>query len=596
MFAADPGGGSITGLSIRQHCELLRMQYETERSSYTAHWKDLNDYFCPRRARFYISDVNKGDKRNQKIADSTAPRCVRTIQAGMQSGVSSPARLWFQLRTPDSDLNEREDVQEWLYEVEQRIHLVMQRSNFYKTLSILYGDIAVFATGAMGIFEDDETVIRCYDYPIGMYSCGNDEKNKVRTFIRTFRMTTQQVVQKWGNIRQGKPDFERGEPSKIPNFVQSNWKQRFMAAWVDLCQCITPNVVFSADRFESQYKKYMQVYYVLGAANQAVDPNMQGVLEQQGFNEFPIVVARWEKNSEDVYGTNSPGMLSLPDVKELQVWRKRMSQGLEIMIKPPLNADANIASKRSVVPGDINYGALNAQGQSKFAPTYQVPFERAIEPVRETIADLRQVVKEGMYNDLFVLFLNDEQAQPDTATEVAEKKEEKLLALGPMLEGLDEDVFNPGIDRIFNIMGRKGLIPPAPAAMQGQPLRVEYISIMHAAQKQVGVSSVERFAGFVNQIAQVAPEVLDIVDDEELIRTHAEFMSIPPKLLRTPEAIAAIRDARAKAQQQQAAAEQAPGLAKALKDGGQAPENERPQHCRRDGNPAGACRPMRMKR
>lgn len=578
-YVADPGGGSIAGLSYRQQCELLRYQFETERSTFISHWQDLNDFFCPRRARFYISDVNKGDKRNRKIVDSTAPRCVRTLQAGMMSGVSSPARNWFQLRTPDETLNEQEDVKEWLYDVENRIHMVMARSNFYKQLSVLYGDIGVFATGAMGIFEDDQTVIRCSDYPIGMFSAGNDARQQVRTFIRTFRLTVQAVVERWGNIdpKTGKPDFMDGRSTMIPPVVQTLWRQRFVAAWIDLVQCIQPNVAYSPDKFESKYKKFVQVYYVLGATSQSVDPNIQGVLEINGYDEFPIIVARWERNSEDVYGTNCPGMVALGDVKELQIWRKRMSQGLEIMIKPPMNADAQLRSaKTSIVPGDIVFGGINAQGQAKFTPAYQVPFAAAMQPLNEAMADLRNAINEDMYTDLFILFAHDEQAQPDTATEVAEKKEEKLLALGPMLENLDEDVFNPAIDRIFNIMGRKGLLPPAPEALQGQALKVEYISIMHQAQKQAGIASVERFAGFVGQIAQVNPEVLDYVDDEELIRTHADAMGIPPKILRTPEAVAQIKKARTDAQQQQQGAEMAAQLGKASKDGGVAPQEGSP--------------------
>lgn len=580
-YAADPGGGSIAGLSIRQQCELIRYQMETERATFIGHWQELNDFFFPRRARFYITDRNKGDRRNRRIVDSTAPRCVRTLQAGLMSGVSSPARNWFQLRTTDDDLNEQEDVKEWLYDVENRIHLVMARSNFYKQLSVLYGDIGVFGTGAMGIFEDDKTVIRCSDYLVGMFAAGNDDRNQVRTFSRTFSMTVAQVVQRWGNIdpKTGKPDFmdHRKASSMIPEVVQSLWRQRFISAWIDLVQMIQPNVSYSPDKFESKYKRFVQVYYVLGATNQGVDPNVQGVLEITGFDEFPVVVARWDRAGEDVYGTNCPGMLALGDVKELSVWRKRNAQGLEILIKPPMNADTALrAAKTSIVPGDIVWGGVNAQGQSKFSPAFQVPYDRAIEAVLQGIKELQQSIEQCMYADLFLLFAHDEQAQPDTATEVAEQKEEKLLALGPMLENLDEDVFDPAIDRIFNIMSRKGLLPPAPQALQGQPLKVEYISIMHQAQKMAGIASLERFAGFAGQIAQVNPEVLDIVDDDALIRVHADAMGIPPKVLRTPEAVAQIKNARARAQAQAAAADQAPKLAKAAKDGGVAPQEGSP--------------------
>jgi len=54
---------------------------DSERSSFITHWKDIGDFILPRRTRFSTSDSNKGDKRNQKIVDSTATlscgRCDR---------------------------------------------------------------------------------------------------------------------------------------------------------------------------------------------------------------------------------------------------------------------------------------------------------------------------------------------------------------------------------------------------------------------------------------------------------------------------------------------------------------------------------------
>lgn len=576
-FAADPGGGSIAGLSIRQQCELFRMQYETERSSFISHWQDLSDHIFPRRTRFWVGDVNKGGKRYQKIVDSTATKAALSAAAGMMSGISSPSRPWFQLRTPDDDINEREDVKEWLYDVEQRILTVLSRSNFYKKLEILYGDIAVFGTGAIGIFEDDKTVIRCYDYPLGTFSCGNDARLQVRTFIRSFRLNVQQVVEKWGNIdpKTGKPDFDRGEKSAIPTVVQSLWKQRYVAAWIDLVQAVIPNVAYDPDKFDARYKKYLQVYYVLGATTQGVDPDIQGVLERSGFDEFPVLVARWEVNSEDVYGTNCPGMLALGDVKEVQVYRKRLSQGIEVMIKPPMTADPSLRSARtSTVPGDITFGGLNAQGQRKFQPAYEVNFAQAIEPTRLSIEALQKSIDETFYKDLFLMFADDDRDK--TATEVNEMKSEKLLMLGPVLEQLDEDIFDPGIDRVFNIMARKRLIPPAPQVLQGQPLRVEYTSIMHQAQKQVALGGIERGASFIAQVGQVHPEIFDIVDDDEMVRIHWDSLGNPPKVLRAPDKVQAIRAQRASAQAAQQKAENAPLLAKAAKDGGVAPQEGSP--------------------
>lgn len=578
-YVGDPGNqGSVAGLSIRQRCELFRMQFETERSTFISHWQELSDFIFPRRARFYIADVNKGDKRFNKIIDSTATKAARTLAAGMMSGVSSPARPWFRLSAPDPDLNEKAEVKEYLHEVEERMHMVFAKSNFYKKLTILYGDIGVFGTGCISIEEDDKTVIRCRDFPNGTYFIGNDQFLQPRIFGRTFRLNVQQVVEKWGDIKQGKPDFMREDAkagSRIPGVVQGLWKRKAIAAWVDIVHMVIPNHLYDESKFESRFKQYLEVYYIWGAGNVKVDINDEtlGLLQTKGYDEFPLLPARWEVNSEDVYGTNCPGMIALGDIKEAQTLRKRGSQGLEKMINPPMTAPTNMRSaKLSLLPGEVNF--QNIRGDQKgFAPAHEINFAPAMAPLRENLTDVRESIREAFYVDLF-LQLSQSDRREITAREIDERHEEKLLALGPMLEQLDEDVFNPAIDRTFNIMNRKMLLPPPPPVLHGVTLKVEYISIMHQAQKQVALSAIERFAGFINQVAQTAPEVLDYIDDEELVRSYADASGVPPKLLRSPDAVAALRQARAKAQQQQQAAENVPKLAGAAKDLAQSPTGD----------------------
>src|SRR5438309_514522 len=97
-FAASFGGSADltqSSISVRRRCEIRRAQMETERATFIAHWRELNDFIRPRRGRFFVSDVNKGDRRTQKIVDSTATFAARTASAGMMSGLTSPARPWF---------------------------------------------------------------------------------------------------------------------------------------------------------------------------------------------------------------------------------------------------------------------------------------------------------------------------------------------------------------------------------------------------------------------------------------------------------------------------------------------------------------------
>jgi len=569
---ANVGGRDVKGvpgyqISLRQQCEQLRGQLWLELGTFISLYRTLGQFILPRRPRFTTADVNKGDRRDGAIIDSTATSSAGTLAAGMMAGVTSPARPWFQLRTGNAELDEKETVKEWLYEVQRRMETVFLRSNLYNKLPILYKDMAVFATGAIAIMEDDDSVIRAYDFPIGSYGVANDDKLRVRTFLRMFRLSVGQVVQRWANVKGGVPDFQRGEPSVVSVTVQNLYNRNTLQAWVDIVHVIRPNISYDGTKIDPKYKKFEDIYYELGSPNQPTDANLYGLLQHSGFDEFPILVGRWEVNSEDVYGTMCPGIQTIGDIKQLQMGEKRSAQAIEKQINPPLVAPARMNNiKISTIPGDVSYDSGSDIAQS-IRPMYQVNFN--VTQLEEKQQQVRERIKHGFFEDLFLMLANLDKSDI-TATEILERKEEKLLAVGPVLEQLNQDVLDPLIDRTFAIMARKGLLPEAPQELQGAGLRVEYVSVMAQAQKSVGISSLERFAGFVNQIAQTAPDVLDQIDDVELINQYADATGVPPKILRSADVVAQIRQAKAQAAAKQQAAANAPMLGKAAKDLSQA--------------------------
>jgi hypothetical protein len=78
-----------------------------------------------------------------------------------------------------------------------------------------------------------------------------------------------------------------------------------------------------------------------------------------------------------------------------------------------------------------------------------------------------------------------------TATEVAERHEEKLLMLGPVLERLHNELLDPLIDTTFSRMIEAGAVPPPPEELLGVELNVEYVSVMAQAMKLTGITSIE---------------------------------------------------------------------------------------------------------
>lgn len=556
MTTPNTGQPAAT-LTLRQRYELLRSQLDDERSSFISHWKELTDFIQPRRGRFTVGDNNRGDRRSHKILDSSATLAARTTAAGMQGGISSPARPWFRLSTADLKLNEMAAVKEWLYETTVRMRMVLLRSNFYKVSPQVYKDLAVFGTGAMAVLEDEDKVIRCQSFPIGSYWIANDENLQVRVFMREFTMSVRQLVGRFGY-------------DKVSQSVKDNWDRAQYETRYEIMHVVAPNTEYdpTKDSLQSKDLPFKSCYYERGSHKNGETKGVHEVkelLEEKGFHEFPVLCPRWETTAEDTYGTDCPGMTALADIKMLQTGEKRSLQGLDKIVNPPLVGPTTLRGNRvSLMPGDVTYN--DAQTTQGLRPIHETNLR--LDQLENKQSQVRYRIDRAFFVDLFQMlqYADEEKGkQPVTAEEIRVRQEEKMLILGPVLENLNGDLFDPLIDRVFAIMERRGMLPPIPSELEGQPLRIEYVSIMAQAQKLIGLGSLERFSQFIVPLAQIDPSVLDKVDRDEIIDQYAENAGVPPSVIVPDEEVAQIRQARAAAAQKQAAVQQVSEAAKGAK-------------------------------
>ena len=570
---ASPKTEREKGKTSRRSLDFLKSQLKLERSSFDSHYRDLGENILPRRLRFDLSENNRGDKRHNNIYDNSALSAARTLSAGLMSGVTSPARDWFKLASPDITLNENEEVKQWTHIVQKRMHSFFLRSNLYNKLPIVYKDMGVFGTSALFIEEDFDSLMRVYTFPIGSYWVGTDPIGRVNKFCREIRMTVDQVVEKFGRIIPN--DRSKIVWDNISDRTRSLFENGNTEAWIDVTHIIRPNPFYNPNKKGSKFKKYQSVYYEFSSQSTSGSQQSSGIgvddhklLMEDGYDYFPVLCPRWELSGEDVYGTNCPGMTALGDVKQLQLGERRALQAIEKMVNPPLTGPTSLKKQAvSHLPGDITYYDVR-EGQQGLRSLYEVNFR--LDQLEGKQQQTRERISRAFYEDLFLMLAQSDRRQI-TAREIEERHEEKLLALGPVLEQLNQDLLDPLIDIAFILMEKQGYIPEPPDAIQGAELRVEYISIMSQAQKLVGIATMDRFVGTVGNMASIHPSVLEKINGDQVIDQYGEMLSVPPGIIRSDEEVASSRQAQAEAQAQQAQAEQAVQMAKASKDLAQAP-------------------------
>lgn len=546
--------------------EAIYSALEAERTSFTAQWREIGDHILPTRPRFTVTDANKGDRKNQKIIDNTPVLAIRTLKSGMHGGLTNPARPWFRLTVADQEMAEMPNIKNWLQTVTNRMVTMLLRSNIYKCLPQVYEALGGFGTAAMFVGEDfeDET-IRGYVFPVGSYVLGLDAKGRVRVFGRRYQMTVLQIVEKYGmdEGRSKKIDWSRISPQ-----VKALYQNQELTARIEICHMIMPNSAFQKDGFFAWQKRYVSYTYERGSCNGKPYGNNErsaaGYLEETGYDIFPVLAPRWATGDGDVYATSCPGMDAVGDCKQLQLGERKKMQAIEKKVTPPMKASAqNSGVKPNHVPGETTHVA-ERDVAGGVVPMYLINFD--ITELEGTQNQCRERINNAFYVPLFLMISNDERNQRATAMEIGVKQEEKLLALGPVLESVNGDLLDQLIDILFEVGMRQGQFPEAPEELQGSMLKVEYISIMAQAQKLQGVGVVERLLGIIGQVAQFKPRILDKLDEDQVADILAEMLSAPMGMIRDDQQVEESRAQQAQEQAAAAAPVQAAEMAKTAKD------------------------------
>ena len=497
----------------------------SERATWWSHWQEVTTYLLPRIGRYFQQDRNKGHRRHNSIYDNTGTRALRTLGAGMMAGATSPARPWFRLGTADPELNSYGPVKLWLADVTERMQLVFQKSNTYRTLHGIYEELGAFGTAGSIILPDPKTAIHHYPVTIGEYAIATDYQGRVNTLYREFQKTVGEVVREFGY-------------NKCSTSVKNLYDRGSLDSWITLVHAIEPR-----DDRDRDYKKkdnmnmpYKSCYFETGSDGDQV-------LRESGFKEFPAVIPRWGVAGGDIYG-NSPGMESLGDIKQLQHEQLRKAQGIDYQTKPPLQVPSYMKNRDvDSLPGGVTF-IDGAQGKIETAFNVNLNLQHLLMDIQ----DVRRRINGSFYADLFLMLANATDTRM-TATEVAERHEEKLLMLGPVLERLHNELLDPLIDITFDRMVEAGLVPPAPEELQGMELNVEFVSMLAQAQRAIGTNSVDRYVNSMGMVAQMKPDVLDKFDSDAWADGYADMLGVDPSLIVSGPQVAKIRQARAEQQQ-----------------------------------------------
>ncbi len=520
---------------MRKQADQIYNDLDKDYKTWEPHYKELAEHLNPRRQRFNKEDTGRESYVNKKIVDPTATLSMRTAMGGMYSGITNPTTKWISFKVADEELNKYHAVRKYFNDCALAVQNALAKSNFYNVVPSVFLDILCYSTASVSIEKSDQFVVRFYPNPMGSYRIANGFDLKINTHATRRMWTTEQIVSRFGldNVSRGiKHEYEQGH-------YQNRHEVRHLAF---------DNPDFIPSAFNAVNKKVCSVWWEPAAEDNKI-------LRRSGYDEFPFLTPRWEALGIDSYGSFGSGMLALGSIKGLQLDQMNKHKAGSLKLLPPMIGPSSLQNKgTNFMPGGMTFVDVQ-QGMQGLVPAFQTDFSTS--EALLSIDDTRKIIDQAFFKDLFLAVLNVDKSGV-TAYEIAQRKEEKLIMLGPVLSRFNEEFLDPTVMFTFKELNRRGMLPPMPPELEGREVEIEYMGTLQQAQKAVGINSIERTLGFYGNLAGLFPQVLDNINIDAVASIYQDITGTTPRIMNDERTRDGIREQRAGDQQRQQLLEMAP--------------------------------------
>lgn len=500
---------------IRRHERL-----KSERSIWDSHWQELAERIWPDRASFTQKTRPEGEKRTEKVFDSTAALALTRFAAAMESMLTPRTAKWHKLRVSDEELNQQPAVQRYLDEVTNILFRVRYSptANFASQMHESYMSLGSFGTGGLLLEDMLGEGIRYKSTDLAnLYVCEN-RHGIIDTVHREFQYTGRQALQHF-------------DPARLPEKLKAT-AERDPDAKFDFVHCVKPNE--ERNRSDRSYRgmEFASYYICLDG---------KCIVEDGGYRTFPYALGRYITSPGETYG-RSPAMLVLPDIKTLNEMNKTLLRAGHLAVNPPLLLQEDGALQAfDLRPGALNYGGVDDRGQQMVHP---LKSDARLDWGLDMLEARQRVINDAFLVTLFQILVDQPQM---TATEAMLRAQEKGALLAPTMGRQQSELLGPLIERELDILGRAGMLPEMPDELieLGGEVEVEYVSPLNRAQRAEDGVAIMRTFEAVAPMAQIDPRVLKAYDWVKSARELGEINGMPAKLARSDEEIEAMDEAEA---------------------------------------------------
>lgn len=484
-------------------------------------WRECYDYTYPLRGAGLsetVLDAQSAKSKVAKLLDGTATDSARMLASALMSGMTPANAQWLNL---DSELLP-DDAAAWLSTCATLVWENIHAANFDAEGYESNLDVVCAGWFVLYIDEDrDEGGLSFQQWLLSQcYVASTRRDGIVDTIYRCYQLTAAQAIKEFG---------EKNVSEKIRETAKKSPDDKF-----EFMHCIFPRETYVANARLAKNLRF---------ASYNIEVSGKHIVRESGYHEFPCCVPRWMKIPGTSYGIG-PVYDALPDCKELNETKRMEKAAQDLAISGMWIAeDDGVLNPRTVKVGPRRIIVANSTDSMKPLLT-GADFNVAFSAEDRLQASIRKIMMADQ--------LQPQDGPAMTATEVHVRVALIRQLLGPVYGRFQAEYLQPLVERCFGLAYRAGAFPPAPESLQDANFNVRYISPLARAQQLENVTAIERLGANVANLAQVAPQVTDLIDADEATRVIADALGVPAKVIRTSDAVDQLRQQRQQAQQQQA--------------------------------------------
>lgn len=492
------------------------------RKVHEEHWRQCFHHTYPIRASGFNSDVydaQRAQTKRAELLDSTATDSARILASSIMSGLTPANSIWFALDVG----NETDEERRWLDDAAKTLWENIHMANFDSAAYESVLDCVCAGWFVLYIDEPEEGGLHFEQWSLAnCFIASSKAGGLIDTVHRVFSLTAEQAYNKFGEeLSENTKKLAKDKPSEMVEFVH----------------CIQPRKIYVSNPRLAKNMPFSSVH---------IEVKEKKIVRESGYNEFPCVVPRWMMIPDSAYAIG-PVSDVLPDVKMLNDLKRMNLAAADLAIAGMWIAeDDGVLNPRTVKVGPRKIIVANSVDSMKPLQTGS-NFELSDVMIEKLQAGIRKALMADQ--------LQPQDGPAMTATEVHVRVGLIRQLLGPMFGRLQAEYLQPLIERCFGLAYRAGVFTPPPESLQNREFTVRYISPLARAQKLEEVTAIERLHMNLAQIAQVKPDVLDLIDEDEAVRVLSDALGVPGKVMRDKNAVEVVREDRQKqleaAQQQQ---------------------------------------------